>query len=145
MAATSGTKIVWPADTNLVLSLGTNKLSLTSQRPLVRVVIHEGMELVRADMLTKHAFPDPAVVLVGIKDALLTSGSRYPGATSIYRRLLFDEEYMTAIIPLVSSRCLATTVLTQFKGACSGPTFPERGQRAVCRHHLARVFGPRLG
>ena len=124
-------QFVWPADTNLVFSSGTNKLSLTSQRPLIRVVIHEGMEIVQADLLTRHAFPDPTVVLVGIKDALLTSGSRYPGATSIYRRLLFDEEYMTAIIPLVSSQCLAAMVLTQFKGARSDAAFPKRDRKSV--------------
>lgn len=60
----------------------------------------------------KSAYPDPVVVLVTIKESLLTSASRLPGASSIHRHLLFDEEYITAIIPLVSSLTLDTTILT---------------------------------
>ncbi|KAH9987268.1 hypothetical protein BJV77DRAFT_964880 [Russula vinacea] len=95
---------LWPADTNIVFSPGSNKIALTCQRPLIRVVIQDAMENVRADLLFKNAYPDPAVALVMIKESLLASASRHPGASSIRRRLVFDEQYMTGMIPLPRAR-----------------------------------------
>ncbi|KAH9989241.1 hypothetical protein BJV77DRAFT_963983 [Russula vinacea] len=94
----------WPADTNIVFSPGSNKIALTCQRPLIRVVIQDAMENVRADLLFKNAYPDPAVALVTIKESLLASASRHLGASSIRRRLVFDEQYMTGMIPLPRAR-----------------------------------------
>ena len=102
----------WPAETNIVLLPGTNRMMLMNQRPLIRLIIQDAMDKVRADLLFRHAFPDPAVALSTIRDSLLTSAAHYPSASSIYRRLLFDEAYMTAIVPLVSSPILEMTILT---------------------------------
>lgn len=132
---------LWPADTNIVFSPGSNKIALTCQRPLIRVVIQDAMENVRADLLFKNAYPDPAVALVTIKESLLASASRHPGASSIRRRLVFDEQYMTGMIPLVSFLTLDTTILTKLTATCSDPTLPKRSQRAVCSYCLGRTFG----
>ncbi|KAF8465778.1 hypothetical protein DFH94DRAFT_698694 [Russula ochroleuca] len=122
--ASESSGFVWPADTDIVMPPGSKKVMLTSQCPMLRVVIQDVMENLRADLLFKHAFPDPAVALVTVKDSLLTCASHYPGASSIYRHLLFDDQYMAAITPLpraqiplfrskVKERC-AAIVSTEF-------------------------------
>jgi hypothetical protein len=108
-------KFVWPADTDICFQPGSKKkILLTSQRPLLRVIITVAMEHVRADLVFDYAFPDPLVAVTSIRNALLTSGSRLPGAATFYRRLLFDEQYMAAVVPLVSSLNLEATILTLF-------------------------------
>jgi hypothetical protein len=116
---------VWPADTELQFIPGSNKLSLTTQRPLIRVIIQDAMELVRADMLFNQAFPDPAVALVAIRTSLITAASSYPNAVSIHRRLLCDEWYIEKIIPLVSSLMINVALLTLLIATCSDAAFPK--------------------
>lgn len=94
---------VWPADTNLVFLPGTRKVTLTCQRPVVCVVVQDGMEKVRADLLFNHAFPDPAVALFNIREALLSSALQRRVASDIHRRLVFDDDYMDTLVPLVRS------------------------------------------
>jgi hypothetical protein len=137
-------QFVWPDDTNILFPPGSNKITLMSQRPMVRLVIQDAMEHVRAELLFNYAFPDPAVALANIKDSLLISASRYPGASSIYRRLVFDEQYMATITPLVSFLILWTTVLMLFTAACTDFAFPKRSQRTVQRYCLDRILGRRL-
>lgn len=115
----------WPADTELQFIPGSVKITLTAQRPLVRVVIQDAMELVHADMLFNCAFPDPAVTLVAIKTSLLTAASRYPGAVSIYRRLMCDEWYIEKITPLVSSPTINVALLTLLIATCPDAAFPK--------------------
>jgi hypothetical protein len=97
----------WPLDTELVLSPGSNKLMLTSQRPIVRAVIQDAViqdaiDNLWAAMLFTNAFPDVCVALGLIKDCLLTAANRLkPGAKEILERLEQDQDYMLKITPLV--------------------------------------------
>jgi hypothetical protein len=76
---------------------------LTSQRPIVRVVIQDAIDNLRAAMLFTNAFPDVCVALGLIKDCLLTAANRLkPGAKDILERLEQDQDYMLKITPLVS-------------------------------------------
>jgi hypothetical protein len=70
---------------------------------MVRVVVQDGMEKVRADLLINHAFPDPVVALVTVKEALITSALQRPVTSDIHRRLVFDDDYMDTLMPLVRS------------------------------------------
>jgi hypothetical protein len=121
----SRSQFVWPADTDILFPPGSKKIMLTSQHPMVRLVIQDAMEHVRADLLFKYSFPDPSVALENIKESLLTSASRYPGASSIYRRLVFDEQYMATITPLVSVLILGMTILTLFTATRTDSAFPK--------------------
>jgi hypothetical protein len=125
----------WPADTNIVFLPGTRKVTLTCQRPMVRIVIQDGMDKVRADLLINHAFPDPYVALTSVREALKSSALDCggPSASDIHRRLVFDEDYMDTLMPLVRSSILMTTLLTSSSssGTCSDSAFPRRSQRAV--------------
>lgn len=122
---------LWPADTNIVFLPGTRKVTLTCQRPMVRIVIQDAMEKVRADLLINHAFPDPLVALTSVKEALKTSALEHPAASDIHRRLVFDDNYMDTLTPLVRSSILMLTLLTLLSGACSDSAFPRRSQRAM--------------
>jgi hypothetical protein len=116
---------VWAEHTDIIFPPGSRKVMLMNQRPLVRVVIQNAMELVRVDLLFNYAFPDPAVSLITIKMSLLTSSSEYPGAADIHRRLLFDEEYLASIIPLVSFSNVRIIMLNKVYSHAPGLRFSE--------------------
>jgi hypothetical protein len=99
----------WPVSTDVLYQAGSNRITLRGQRPLLRVVLQDAMENVRADLMFTHSFPVSAVGIATIRMSLLTAASQYRGAASIYRRLLSDEEYMTTLTPLVS---FSTTEMT---------------------------------
>lgn len=115
----------WPTDTDIVFPSGSAKMSLTNQTVMVKFVLHDAMEVVRADLLFKVAFPDPTVAIELVKESLITSASRLRGAGNIYRRLLFDDWYMSKMITLVSSRDLEMMTLTLLTAACPDSTFPK--------------------
>jgi hypothetical protein len=76
---------------------------LTSQRPLVRAVLHKTIEHLRATMLFNNAFPDVCVALGLIKDCVLTAANQLrPGSADILERLTHDHDYLSKITPLVS-------------------------------------------
>lgn len=115
----------WPTDTDIVFPSGSAKMSLTNQTVMVKFVLHDAMEVVRADLLFKVAFPDPTVAIELVKESLISSASRLRGAGNIYRRLLFDDWYMTKMITLVSSRDLEMMTLMLLTAACPDSTFPK--------------------
>jgi hypothetical protein len=86
-----------------VFAPDSNRVMLTMQRPLVRVVIQDSFDILRISLLFTNAFPEGSVAVQFVKEALLTSALNHrPGAARIYQRLLHDEEYLSKIIPLVS-------------------------------------------
>lgn len=92
----------WPVDTDLVYSTGSNKLRLTNQRPLVRAVLHEAIELLRAAMLFNNSFPDVCAALGLIKDCVFRAAEKLkPGTAEIFERLTHDADYLSKITPLV--------------------------------------------
>jgi hypothetical protein len=96
------TQTAWPVDTDLVFSTGSNKLRLTNQRPLVRAVLHEAIELLRAAMLFNNSFPDVCAALGLIKDCVFSAAeSLKPGTAEILERLTRDADYLSKITPLV--------------------------------------------
>ncbi|KAF8258873.1 hypothetical protein EI94DRAFT_1707602 [Lactarius quietus] len=91
----------WPVITKLVYSSGTNKLMLTSQRPIIRTVIQEAIDNLRAALLFNTAFPDVCFALDMIKDCLLNAANHLkPGATEILNQLENDQHYLMKITPL---------------------------------------------
>jgi len=88
----------------LVLSLDTNGgIMLTTQRPLVRMVIQDSFDILHASLVFINVFPNAPLAVQFVKDALLSSALNHtPGADAIYHQLMHDEEYTRKIIPLVS-------------------------------------------
>jgi hypothetical protein len=90
-------------EANLVLPPGSNKVTLQAQHPLVHAVIQDSFDYLRASLMFTNTFPDNSLTVEFIKDALVLSALAHaPGARYIYQRLLYDEDYMSMIIPLVS-------------------------------------------
>jgi hypothetical protein len=49
---------IWPTDTDFFFLPGSNKLHLSSQKPLVHLVVGDVIENVQATLLTQNAFPE---------------------------------------------------------------------------------------
>ena len=133
---TESVQIPWLADTTIVFPPGSGKMSLTSQAVMVKIVLHEAMEIVRADLLFKVAFPNPNVTLELIKESLITAASHLRGAANIYRCLLYDAWYMSKMVVLVSLRNPNMNILTLLTAMCPNSTLPRGSQRVLQRNYL---------
>ncbi|KAH9042828.1 hypothetical protein EDB84DRAFT_1559325 [Lactarius hengduanensis] len=113
--ATTGA--TWPTDTDL-LPPGAKRLLLTNQDPLVRNVVQEAIENLRASLLFDHAFPTAPIAFAFTKESLITAAEKFkPGATHIQRRLQQDEEYLSKIVPLVRAR--VPLIRSDIKDVCN--------------------------
>ena len=91
-------------DIDLVFLQGSTKLMLTSQQPLIRAIVSDLIETLRAFLLFRNAFPDANVVFSFTREALhLTTEGHRPGGTHVQNRLEDDTEYAAKLISLVSS------------------------------------------
>ncbi|KAN0137968.1 hypothetical protein V8E53_004452 [Lactarius tabidus] len=111
----------WPIDTDLIFAVGSTKLSLLNQRPIVHTVIQEAIENLRAALLFANAFPDVCSALTLIKDCLFTAALHLkPGATEVLDRLTRDQEYLLKMTPLLRARiCL---IRSEIKDRCNAIT-----------------------
>jgi hypothetical protein len=101
--------------------VGSSKLSLLNQRPIVRAVIQEAIENLRATLLITNAFPDVCTALTLIQDCLFTAALRLkPGATEVLDRLTRDQDYLLKITPLVSILVFEATSLTSLPSRVPG-------------------------
>ena len=93
----------WPSDTDLVVSLGTNKVTLTIQHPLICMILQDAFENLRVSLLFKHAFPDAVLIPTFISLALIAATkAQRTRALDIYKRLICDEGYLVQLARLVS-------------------------------------------
>jgi hypothetical protein len=105
----------WPIDTDLIFAVGSTKLSLLNQCPIVCAVIQEAIENLWAALLFANTFPDVCSALTLIKDCLFTAALHLkPGATEVLDRLTRDQEYLLKMTPLVSVREFEMTSLKFF-------------------------------
>jgi len=87
----------------LFIVLGSKRLILSAQTPLIRVIIQDVIKGLRGLMLFNHAFPSAAQVIEFVWDSLLVVADRYRlAASTIYGRLNKDEAYLSMMICLVS-------------------------------------------
>lgn len=93
----------WAADTLLAFNPGSNKVMLMNQSPLIRMMIQDAFESLRATLLFENAFPDPSLTVLFLRKTLVGAArSRRPETVNIYHRLLQDRAYMDKLMPLVS-------------------------------------------
>lgn len=84
------------------------------------MVITEAIENIQHSLLFTDAFPDLTRAAEFIRDGLLTGAVRQGAAgAAIHKRLREDEDYLSAITPLVGNIFVKMTFLTFFKAACS--------------------------
>jgi len=91
----------WPAETDIVVNPITNRVTLTTQHPLLRTVIQEAIENLRASLLFDDAFPNAIVTPLAIRECLMSAADN-PKALMVKMRLTSDERYLTTMIRLVS-------------------------------------------
>ena len=76
---------------------------LTLQHALVRVVVQDAFDILRASLMFSDAFPSLSVASMFVKDALVRSALNHaPGARYIYQRLLYKNDYLSKLATLVS-------------------------------------------
>lgn len=98
------TQVAGSDDTDIMFIPGTNKFSLTNQRPLLRAVIQEAIENLRCSLLFDHGFPNANDIPSLIRVSLITAAETHsPKASQIHVRLLNDRDYLEKMIRLVSS------------------------------------------
>jgi len=97
----------WPADIHLAFNPGSNKVMLTIQIPLIRTIIQDSFEDLRATLLFENAFPDPNLTILFLRKTLVGAArSHLPDAVNIHNRLLLDDEYRDKLSHLVSDLTL---------------------------------------
>ena len=78
------------------------KLMMTLQRPLIRTVIQDSFEHVRAYLVFTNAFPSFNVAHTFARDSLMAgAGANRPAAEKIYQRLQEDEDYINKMASVV--------------------------------------------
>lgn len=85
---------------------------LTVQRPLLRSVLQDTFDRIRAAMVFQNAFPSPFDSIKMITDNLIIAAESNSRATNIYNRLIIDGDYTTSMSRLVSLWILNTKLLT---------------------------------
>jgi hypothetical protein len=102
--ATPELPLTWPASTSLFFPPGSTRVMMTLQRPLIRTIIQDGIEELRALLIIREAFPNGITTVSYIRHALITAAeNRGHTASSIHMRLIQDEDYGHKLTPLVSS------------------------------------------
>ena len=100
--ASSQSTSQWDRETDLFYIPGTNRLTLSAQKPLIRVLVQDAIDDIRASLLFVHAFPEGLDKVALIRDALLAVAEKYePGSTHIHERLVNDRVYMAEMGRLV--------------------------------------------
>ncbi|KAH9016184.1 hypothetical protein EDB85DRAFT_1898293 [Lactarius pseudohatsudake] len=95
----------WPADTELLFAKGSSKLMLTLQYPLVRLVLQDAIDYMRAHLVLTNAFPDPGAALGFAHDSLMTAVEGHqPDSRILVQRFRHDVEYFAQLIPLPRAR-----------------------------------------
>jgi len=131
----------WPPETDLILTPGTNTVMLTLQHALVRLVVRDSFENLRATLLVENAFPNAHLVLTFIQDALTSAARAHlPDSADILEWLETDLAYRARLLSLVSS-CAFRLHWTEFvlSHVLGLPSF-EVKSRSTVLHLSSRQF-----
>jgi hypothetical protein len=135
----------WPAETDLLLLPGCNKVMLTVQRPTMHAVFQDTFERIRAAMVFQNAFPNIYDTIEMITDNLIRAAESIDRATNIHQRLLMDGDYTSNMSRLVSIQFSNTMLLIHFTASRTHSHFPRRGQGSMRYDCACRIPGPSFG
>ncbi|KAH9055287.1 hypothetical protein EDB87DRAFT_1688403 [Lactarius vividus] len=114
----------WPAATELLFALGSSKIKLTLQYPLVRLVLQDAIDHMRAHLVLTNTFPDPGAALTFARDSLMTAvEDRQPDTRILCQRFQDDIEYFAQIIPIPRGRI--SRIRSEVKECCNAICVPE--------------------
>jgi hypothetical protein len=101
---------------------------LTMQLPLIRTVVQDAFENLRASLLFENAFPDSHLTILFVRKNLIGAArSHLPRAVDIHKRLLIDDGYLEKLSRLVSVSLSIIMQLITSLASCSYPHFPMGG------------------
>ncbi|KAH9162395.1 hypothetical protein EDB89DRAFT_2079745 [Lactarius sanguifluus] len=124
MQESAGPVSPWPADTDLVFGLGSKKVMLTLQFPLVCVVLQDAFEYMRAYLVLTDAFPDTTDAISFARDSLITAAeSHQSDAAIICERLQHDAEYLAHLLPV--PRTQMSQICAEVKVCCGALCIPQ--------------------
>ena len=120
------TTTTWPEETELCYAPGGTRVMLTIQCQLLRTVIQDSIEILRATLIFENAFPEGDQGFYFAHHTLVSAAEKQlPVTLSIHNWLLQDEDYIRKIIPLVTAYDLTLKdQLTFFKATRSNPSVP---------------------
>ena len=94
----------WPSETDLFFPQGSNRLSLSFQSPLIRLVVQDAINHVQASLLLDNAFPEGMKKIKLVHGCLLAAAVKHrPSLSAVHGRLLGDSDYATLMIRMVCS------------------------------------------
>ena len=96
-------------ETDLVFFEGSSKLLLTNQHPVVRMIIRDATELLRATILSNNAFPDPILAFNFTKHALLSAAKKNSDGAIVLHRLQDESDYLAKLVTLVCHQTFGMT------------------------------------
>ncbi|KAH9010813.1 hypothetical protein EDB84DRAFT_1445511 [Lactarius hengduanensis] len=124
MQESAGPVSPWPADTDLVFAPGSKKVMLTLQFPLVRTVLQNAFEFMRAYLVLTDAFPDTTDAITFARDSLITAAeSHQSDAAIICERLQHDAEYLAFLLPVPRTRM--SRIRAEVKERCGALCVPQ--------------------
>ena len=135
VVATPGPSEHWPSETDIIYPLGTNKIMLTVQRPLMKAIFQDTFERIHVAMVLQNSFPNAYETVKMITDSLITAAESNERATNIHNHLVIDGDYATAMTCLVSTWTSNIMLLTFFSAACSYSSLPCRGEGPLCGNY----------
>ena len=112
-AATPGPSEDWLSETDIIYPMGSNKIMLTVQRPLLKAVFQDAFKRIHAAMVFHNTFPNAYQTVEMITESLITAAELNDRATNIHNCLIVDGDYSTIMTRLVST-WLPNMKLTDF-------------------------------
>ena len=98
----SSSETQWPAATEILYSLGSSKVKVTFQSPLLREVLQDGIENMQGCLVFNNTFPDVSVVITFASASLMTTAEDHePEATMIHQRFREDAKYFGKLVTMV--------------------------------------------
>ena len=94
---------LWPADMNYYYPLGSNKLKLNLQSPLIRQTMCDVIMNIKASLLFENAFPDAGVSQTLASETLMCAAGSRPERAALLWRFQDDAEYFAKLVPIVCS------------------------------------------
>jgi hypothetical protein len=118
-ASVARTSKTWPCGTELIIS-DKGKVNLFSQKPAIRVLIHDAIEGARVFLLCVDAFPNASAAIQVARECVTDAAEKYqPGTSVIYERLKSDDEYLTKMASVVRFIFLKKNLVNLFAAARS--------------------------
>jgi len=94
---------IWPVNTDLIYVLGSKKVMLTMQMPLIHMVVQDAFKTLQASLLFENTFLDPNLTVLYVRKNLIRAArGNLPRAADIFKHLLVDDAYLNKLSCLVS-------------------------------------------